>query len=92
MKRTLIQLTDKQIKEKIPYELIAETVYGMRWNTGKRRRLWLQYFTIKERQYAAQLWKKAYLWHCVTGVPDDILISPETLVLWNKLGAFCASL
>lgn len=89
---TYITLTHDEVNEKIPYAMICEMRYGARWGTGRRRRAWLAQFTEAEREAAGKLFKQAYTWYLVKGVPDEVKMRATTLALWMKLGEFCGSL
>ena len=92
MARLLITLTREEVQETIAYPLICETMCSAVWDTMKRRRRWAAEFTEAERKACSKLKAQAHKWHLSTGVPDELTISPDTLDLWQKLAAFCASL
>ena len=83
---------DEEDCKKLPYSIICETRYGSRWNTLKRKRLWMSEFTEQERQRAGNIFRLAYAMELVKGVPDKLTMSKDTLVLWRKLGDFCAEI
>lgn len=90
--RVMLVLEHDEIQKNIPYALICETRSGSRWCTGTRRRRWTQEFNESERKAAAKLFHLAHQWYLVKGVPEEVRMSMGTMALWNKLGAFCASL
>lgn len=90
--KTYLFLDRDEIRSAIPYGLIAETRFGSRWNTMRRKRRWKEEFTESERDYAETLFRLAHKWYCVTGVPDEVKMRAKTLGLWQRLGEFCASL
>ena len=90
--RTYLIFTHDEVNEIIPYGMIAEIRWGRTWETGKRRRRWLEEFTPAEREAASQLFRQAYNWYLKTGVPDEVKMSTRTFCLWIKLAEFCASL
>lgn len=90
--KMMIVLTRDEIKERIAYAFICETRFGSRWNTMRRKRKWAQQFSEKERDKASKLFKLAHQWYLVTGVPEEVTMSIDTLALWQKLEGFCASL
>ncbi|MBQ4447476.1 MAG: hypothetical protein II897_04195 [Clostridia bacterium] len=90
--KMMIVLTGDEIKERIAYPLICETRYGSRWDTQRRKRRWTQQFSEKERDKASKLFKLAHKWYLVSGVPEEVTMSIDTLALWQKLEGFCASL
>jgi hypothetical protein len=90
--RLYLELDRDEIHQKIPYAVICETRFGSRWNTMRRKRRWVEEFTEAERNSAERLFKMAHNWYLVKGVPDQIRLTPDTLMLWGKLGNFCASL
>lgn len=87
-----ISLNSDEIREQIPYPIIAETMSGAKWNTGKRRRLMKQQFTEAEIEAVYRLHKQAYSWYLVKGVPEEIKITLRTYQLWYKLANFCCQL
>lgn len=87
-----ISLTHDEIQEQIPYAVVAETMSGAYWNTGKRKRLMKQYFTESEIEAIYRLHKQAYSWYLVKGVPDEVKMTLNTYQLWHKLADFCCML
>lgn len=92
MARVMLVLTDQEIRERIPYAMICETMLGAYWGTGRRRRAWVAEFTESERRACLRLRDQARKWHLVTGVPDEVEMSLSTLKLWDRLASFCASI
>lgn len=92
MAKLMIVFGREEVQKSISYALICETMYGSRWETGKRRRRWVAEFTENERRACAKLKSQAYDWHLRHGVPDEVKMRVETFALWQKLEAFCASL
>lgn len=90
--KTYLFLDRDEINRTIPYGLIAEARFGSRWGTMRRRIRWKEEFTESEREYAEALFRLAYKWYCVSGVPDEVKMRAKTLALWQRLGDFCASL
>lgn len=89
----LLQFTHDEIQEQIPYQIIAETTSSARWNTGKRKRLFAEQFTEKERYACSKIKQQAYIWALIKGVPaNGIKMMPQTYELWQKFADFCASL
>lgn len=87
-----ISLNREEIMEQIPYAVVAETMSGARWNTGKRKRLMKQHFTESEIEATYRLHKQAYSWYLVKGVPDEVKMTLATYQLWHKLASFCCML
>jgi hypothetical protein len=90
--RTYIIMTRDEVQRNIPYAMICETRWGATWENSRRRRRWAAEFTERERDHAYDLFKMAYKWYLKTGVPEEVKMSTQTLVLWSKLAEFCASL
>ena len=88
----MLEFTHDEVNKGIPYAMICETRFGRSWDTGKRKRLWLNSFSESEREKCSKLFSQARTWHLVSGVPDTVQMSVKTYELWQKLGAFCASL
>ena len=87
-----VTLSHYEIIAELPYALIYSTRESAVWNSGTRKRRWAQEFTPAERAAAARIFRLAHSWFLVNGVPDEVKMTVETLCLWGKLGAFCASL
>ena len=87
-----IALNRDEIQERIPYALVAETMSGARWGTGKRKRLMKQWFTKAEIEAIYRLHKQAYSWYCVKGVPEEVKMTVNTYNLWQKLANFCCEI
>lgn len=88
----MLVLSREEVRQQIPYAVICETREGSAWNTGRRRRLWVDMFTRTERDAAARLFKMAHRWYLTTGVPDKVTMALSTMRLWQKLGEFCAAI
>ena len=87
-----ISLNQDEIQERIPYAVVAETMSGAKWNTGRRRRLMKQQFTEAEIEATYRLHKQAYRWYLVKGVPEEVKMTMNTYYLWQKLANFCGGL
>ena len=87
-----IALNRDEIQERIPYAIVAETMSGARWGTGKRKRLMKVFFTEAEIEAIYRLHKQAHSWYCVKGVPDEVKMSVNTYNLWQKLANFCCEI
>ena len=92
MEKSMIELTAEEVYVNIPYSMICMTRYGCRWDTGRRRRAWLNDFSVSERKAASRLFQLAHRWSVVEGVPAIVRMSESTFGLWQKLGEFCASI
>ena len=87
-----LTLTHDEVNERIPYAVVAETMSGSRWNTGKRKRLMKQYFTESEIDAIYRLHKQAYDWYLRKGVPEEVKMTINTYNLWQKLANFCCEI
>lgn len=90
--KVMLQLEREDIYKEIPFGVVCEAREGARWNTGRRKRLWDETFTEKEKEACTRLFRQARTWSLVKGVPEQLIISVNTLRLWQKLGNFCACL
>ena len=90
--RSFLVLTSEEVLSTIPYAMVCMTRYGSHWNTGRRKRLWNETFTEREREAASRLFLLSYTWTLTAGVPNTDRMTPETFALWAKLGSFCASI
>lgn len=87
-----ISLNQDEIRERIPYAIVAETMSSAVWNTGKRKRFMKQCFTEAEIKATYRLHKQAYNWYLRKGVPDEVTMTVKTYLLWQKLANFCCEL
>jgi hypothetical protein len=49
-------------------------------------------FTEAEREKIYKLRKQARSWHLIKGVPDELKLSVNTMLLWQELANFCYEL
>lgn len=89
---TFLVLTSEEVHGNIPYAMVCMTRFGAYWNTMRRKRRWKAEFTEQEREAATKLFNLSYRWTLVTGVPDEVKMTPKTYALWMKLGDFCSSI
>ena len=82
----------REIKELFPYALIATTRGSSVWNSIRRKRRWLAEFTEKERDEAEKIFRCAYNWTLIRGVPTEVRMSTWLFNLWMKIADFCMSL
>jgi len=92
MAKMMLVLSADEVHQNIAYSLICMTRYGSSWGTMKRKRRWAEEFSENERKTASKLFREAHCWTCGKGVPDEVTMSLNTYSLWQKLGAFCASI
>ena len=92
MARLYIEMDAQDIHETIPYALICMTRYGASWGTMRRKRLYKDEFTEKERESARRIFSQSYDWTVGKGVPDKVKMTINTFDLWQKIGVFCASI
>lgn len=89
---TYIVFNSDEIREHVPFQLVAETMSRSIWGTGRRKRLMKEQFTEEEIEASYRLHQQAREWCCRKGVPDELKLRPQTLMLWNKLAGFCMQL
>ena len=89
---TYIVFDADEIREHIPFQLVAETMSRAIWNTTRRKRLMKERFTEAEIEASYKMHRQAREWYLYKGVPDELRIRPHTLSLWWKLAEFCMSL
>ena len=85
-------MTGEDIRNELQYPLICETMESSIWNTGHRRRTYSETFTRSEQKKISEIKKQAHNWYLVKGAPDEITMSYDTYMLWNRLAEFCLSL
>ena len=78
-----------EIREKIPYELVAETFARDIHKTGKAKRIFNEMFDESEKTKIRELRQKARVWAFTTGTPESIRLTTKTLMLWMKLAEYC---
>lgn len=93
-----VVLNRNDIESQIAYKLICETRYGAKWGGDRQRhtsskvqRKYKELFSEEEQREATKLFVLAHKWYLSTGIPDEYEATPETIALWQKLEAFCAS-
>lgn len=89
---TYIVFNADEIREHIPFQLVAETMSRSIWDTGRRRRLMKEQFTEAEIDACYKMHRQAREWYLYKGVPEELKLRPKTLELWWKLAKFCMSL
>jgi hypothetical protein len=72
---------DREEINSLQYPVVVEMWKHIK--DGRGRRLWHKEFDEAERTKAVDWCKKFYLWHLVTGVPESVVMSPQTL-LWLR--------
>ena len=87
-----IALNRDEIQEQIPYAIVAETMSGARWGTGKRKRLMKECFSKAEIEATYRLHRIARDWYLYKGVPDEATMTISTYDLWQKLANFCCAI
>ena len=87
-----IVLTQDEIAQVIPYQMICMTRYSSVWNTMRRKRRWATEFSAYERERLNTMCRQTHNWMMTTGLPETIRMSFGTYELWNRLAVFCASL
>ena len=87
-----ISLNQDEVRERVPYAIVAVTMSSAVWNTGKRKRLMKQCFTEAEIKAIYRLHQQAYNWYLRKGVPDEVTMTMKTYFLWQKLANFCFDL
>lgn len=90
--RMMVEFNRDDIQKRLPYMLLCETHSSSRWQTGRRKRLYLEQFTEQERKAADRIFAQARHWAMVTGAPENVTMSIRTAELWEKLAQFCAEL
>lgn len=92
MAKIMLVMTREEVHDNIPYAMICMARYGRSWDTMHRKRRWKVEFTEAERVAAKRLFSQSHNWMLGRGVPDTVTMVTGTYVLWQKLGAFCASI
>ena len=90
--RIYLHLDRDEIREKIPYELVAEIFARGIVKTGKAKRIFNEMFDESEKKRIYELRSKATAWAFRTGAPDKTHLTVDTLMLWQKLAEYCMRL
>lgn len=86
-----LELSQHEVHDKIPFQIIAETVESSRWNTCKRKRMQKDWFDDCEIRHLSGLKNLAHRWYLTSGVPSKgVKMSIETYQLWQKFALFCS--
>ena len=89
--RTMVTLTAEEVNRlqtPIVCEMWDKTV-GLR-SGGRIRREWLKQFSKKERKRAGYLHSKFHKWYLVTGTPQYVVLSYDTILFTKRLVEFFA--
>ena len=87
--KIMVHLTHDEIVQQIPYGIVCETMYGAKWNTGRRKRMFAKEFSESERRSISRLRGIAYEWALKKGAPNEVKMTHKTYLLWKRLGDFC---
>ena len=90
--KVYIGFNPDEIREQIPFSIVAETMSSSIWNTGRRKRLMKERFTPSEIEATYRLHKQAREWYLYKGVPSEISMTIKTYNLGQKLANFCCEL
>ena len=82
------RLNEKEIRERIPFGPLAESVNML--GTGKARRLMEQLGISRDKLEHYQ--EIARQWYLITGCPDDKSFTRQELEDWDKIGQLVCSL
>lgn len=89
----MVRLSHKEVYDRIPFMIVAETRNRAVWNTGRVRRKFAQEFTESERRRCNELFSTANRWAFTKGVPNEgVTMRTSTFALWMKLADFCANI
>ena len=88
---TLLVL-DRDDIQQIPYQLVCEVMGSPKFGTKRVQQRFLERFSEEEINKIVVFRRQAHKWHLVSGVPDELRITPKDLELWTKLAEFCASI
>lgn len=80
------------VSEILPYELICSTMYSSQWNTGRCFRAFNATFSNDEQAMIQKISRQSHDWYLGRGVPSQVILSPQELVLWHRLAQFCITI
>jgi len=78
-----------EIKSKLHYQLIVETVGSSGWETGSNKRRLNEQFTNEEQEIIWSCHRKAYRWYSHTGIPEEVRLLEKEYSVWLKLKQYC---
>lgn len=87
----VMRLNGEEIKQLLPYLIIAETTSRSVWNTGRRERKMSMEFTPMEHNDIATIIQTARRW-AGHGAPQEVIMESRMIILWKRLGKFCYEL
>lgn len=87
----VMRLNREEVKQLLPYLLIAETTSRSVWNTGRRIRKMEMEFTSRERKEIADIIQMSRRW-AGHGAPQEVIMESSMIILWKRLGNFCYEL
>jgi len=90
--RVYVEFDHDEIREKIPYLLVAETFSrGSRpTQTGRGKRLFKEMFpTSREQEHVRELVRIARSYTYLKGAPRELKMTTDTYDLWLKLAQYC---
>lgn len=76
-------------KSQVAYPVIVEAWDRLKGSGSKRRRYQAE-FTEAERKLISSYYRKFYRWYLVTGTPDKVMLSLDTLNLLQRAVNFFA--
>ena len=84
-------LDKEDIREKIPFEIVAEASTRSVWGTGRRKRLMAEVMNKEEMQISEDLIRKAKRW-MLKGLPEEYSMPIHEYTIWMKLEHVCKQL
>ncbi len=82
---TNLVFTKDEVERIIPYKLVSETLGGK----GVTSRRLAKVFSAEEIEKINTMWAQSRIWYLKAGVPDEVSMDADTLVLWWRLAEFC---
>lgn len=86
---TMVTLDHDEVRDKLHYDLINDTMGSSKWQSGSVQRKFREQFTDSEREVVSKLYAQAKKWRLSTGAPENVSMTMTCFKLWERLHRFC---
>ena len=83
-----VRISVDELNDELHYRLIAETMSGSKWTTGKVKKAFVSQFSQEERDSCFSIWRRARKWYLYSLPTNPIEMSMVEYELWQKLKNF----
>ena len=85
---TSVRIPIEELNDKLHYRLIAETMSGSKWTTGKVKNAFKAEFSDEERDICFQIWRKSRKWYLYSLPTEPVEMYMSEYKVWLKLKDF----